>query len=88
MRFEVEGTPLGTPSWQQNQWMENRGAGVSRPAGAEGGNDDDGGGGGFRPMPGGAGGPGAGQGLTLVHFSAQLDPCLSQESTLHALNTP
>ena len=30
----------------------------------------------------------AGQGLTLVHFSAQLDPCLSQESTLHALNTP
>jgi hypothetical protein len=29
-----------------------------------------------------------GQGLTLVHFSAQLQPCLSQESTLHTLNTP
>jgi len=30
----------------------------------------------------------AGQGLTLVHFSAQLEPCLTQESTLHTLNTP
>jgi hypothetical protein len=29
----------------------------------------------------------AGQGLTLVHFSAQLEPCLSQENTLHTLNT-
>jgi len=28
------------------------------------------------------------QGLTIVHFSAQLEPCLSQESTLHTLNTP
>ena len=28
------------------------------------------------------------QGLTLVHFSAQLEPCLSQESTLHTLNIP
>jgi len=28
------------------------------------------------------------QGLTLVHFSAQLEPCLTQESTLHTLNTP
>jgi len=30
---------------------------------------------------------GYGQGLTLVHFSAQLEPCLSQENTLHTLNT-
>ena len=28
------------------------------------------------------------QGLTLVHFSAQLQPCLSQESTLHTLDNP
>jgi hypothetical protein len=28
------------------------------------------------------------QGLTLVHFSAQLEPCLTQEDTLHTLNTP
>jgi hypothetical protein len=28
------------------------------------------------------------QGLTLVHISAQLEPCVSQESTLHTLNTP
>ena len=28
------------------------------------------------------------QGLTLVHLSAQLEPCLSQENTLHSLNTP
>jgi hypothetical protein len=28
------------------------------------------------------------QGLTLVHFSAQLEPCLSQENTLHNQNTP
>ena len=28
------------------------------------------------------------QGLTFVHFSAQLEPCLSQENTLHTLNTP
>jgi len=28
------------------------------------------------------------QGLTLVHFSAQLEPCLSQGNTLHTLNTP
>jgi len=29
-----------------------------------------------------------GQGLTLVHFSAQLEPCLTQENTLHTLDTP
>jgi len=28
------------------------------------------------------------QGLTLVHFSAQLEPCLTQENTLPTLNTP
>jgi hypothetical protein len=28
------------------------------------------------------------QGLTLVHFSAQLEPCLTQQNTLHILNTP
>jgi len=28
------------------------------------------------------------QGLTLVHFSAQLEPCLTHKSTLHTLNTP
>ena len=27
------------------------------------------------------------QGLTLVHFSAQLEPCLTHENTLHSLNT-
>jgi len=27
-------------------------------------------------------------GLALVHFSAQLEPCLSQENKLHTLNTP
>jgi hypothetical protein len=32
--------------------------------------------------------PRAGQGLTLVHFSAQLEPCLTQENTLHTLHTP
>ena len=26
-------------------------------------------------------------GLTLVHFSAQLEPCLTQENTLHTLHT-
>jgi hypothetical protein len=30
---------------------------------------------------------GAGQELSLVHFSAQLEPCLAQETTLHTLNT-
>jgi len=29
-----------------------------------------------------------GRGLTLVHFSAQLEPCLKQHNTLHTLNTP
>jgi len=29
-----------------------------------------------------------GQGLTLVRFSAQLEPCLTQENTLHTLNPP
>jgi hypothetical protein len=28
------------------------------------------------------------QGLTLVHFLAQLEPCLTHENTLHTLNTP
>jgi hypothetical protein len=28
------------------------------------------------------------QGLTLVHFSAQLEPCLKHKRTLHTLNTP
>jgi len=28
------------------------------------------------------------QGLTLVHFAAQLEPCLTQDNTLHTLNTP
>jgi len=28
------------------------------------------------------------QGLTLVHFSAQLEPCLPEENTLHTLSTP
>jgi hypothetical protein len=27
-------------------------------------------------------------GLTLVHFSAQLEPCLTQKNTLHTLNIP
>jgi len=31
--------------------------------------------------------PAAGRGLTLVHFSAQLEPYLSQENTLHTLRT-
>jgi hypothetical protein len=30
----------------------------------------------------------AGQGFTLVHFSAQLEPCLTHKNTLHTLNTP
>jgi len=30
----------------------------------------------------------ASQGLTLVHFSAQLEPCLTHKNTLHTLNTP
>jgi len=29
-----------------------------------------------------------GQGLTLVHFSAQLEPCLTQENTLYTVNIP
>jgi len=28
------------------------------------------------------------QGLTLVHFSAQLEPCLTHKNPLHTLNTP
>ena len=28
------------------------------------------------------------QGLKLVHFPAQLEPCLTQEITLHTLNNP
>jgi hypothetical protein len=30
----------------------------------------------------------SGQGLTLVYFPAQLEPCLTHKSTLHTLNTP
>jgi hypothetical protein len=30
----------------------------------------------------------SGQGLTLVPFSAQLEPCLTPKNTLHTLNTP
>ena len=33
-------------------------------------------------------GPAMEQGLTLVHFSAQLEPCLTKKNTLHTLNTP
>ena len=43
---------------------------------------------GRHPVAGRAAGAHAGQGLTLVHFSAQLEPCLAQENTLHTLNTP
>jgi hypothetical protein len=28
------------------------------------------------------------QGLTLVHYLAQLEPCLTDKNTLHTLNTP
>jgi len=28
------------------------------------------------------------QGLTLAHFSAQLEPCLTHKNTLHPLDTP
>ena len=28
------------------------------------------------------------QGLTLVHFSAQLEPCLTHKKSLHTINTP
>jgi hypothetical protein len=28
------------------------------------------------------------QGLTLLHLSAQLEPCLARLHTLHTLNTP
>ena len=28
------------------------------------------------------------QGLTLVHFSAQLEPCVTHKNTLHTLNIP
>ena len=48
-------------------------------------------GGGRRQMPSdvhGVGAEGGGQGLTLVHFSAQLEPSLKQENTLHTPNTP
>jgi len=31
---------------------------------------------------------GGGQGLTLVHFSAQLKPCLTHKNTLHTIHTP
>ena len=27
------------------------------------------------------------QGLTFVHYSAQLEPCLTHKNTLHTLNT-
>jgi hypothetical protein len=28
------------------------------------------------------------QGLTLAHFSVQLEPCLTHKNTLHTLNIP
>jgi len=28
------------------------------------------------------------QGLTLVNFSAQLEPCLTHKNTLHTMKTP
>ena len=28
------------------------------------------------------------QGLTLIHFSAQLEPCLTHKNTSHTVNTP
>ena len=28
------------------------------------------------------------QGLTLIHFSAQVEPCLTHKNTLNTLNTP
>ena len=28
------------------------------------------------------------QGFTLAHVRAQLEPCLTQDNTLHTLNTP
>ena len=31
---------------------------------------------------------GARQGLTLVHFSAQLELCLTHKKKLHTMNTP
>jgi pre-mRNA-splicing factor ATP-dependent RNA helicase DHX38/PRP16 len=58
MQFEIEGSPLGTPSWQQNQWMDKGGGpGGQSSQGNNFGIDNDGGGGGgaFRPMPGGGG---------------------------------
>ena len=30
----------------------------------------------------------ANQGLTLIHLSAQLEPCLTPENTLHTIYTP
>ena len=33
-------------------------------------------------------GKGVGQGLTLVHFSAQLEQCLTHKNALHTLNIP
>jgi hypothetical protein len=41
-----------------------------------------------RSREGGDGGDGGDQGLTLVHFSAQLEPCVSQGNTLNTLDTP
>ena len=49
--------------------------------------DEDIGGGGEEEVKGKAAAGGR-QGLTLVHFSAQLEPCLTQENTPHTLNTP
>jgi hypothetical protein len=45
-------------------------------------------GGAMGPGPGPGAALGSWQGLTLVHFSAQLEPCLSQENTLHTLRIP
>jgi len=43
-------------------------------------------GGGTQQVPPPPPAPGGGQGLALVHFSAQLEPFLTQENTLHNLN--
>jgi hypothetical protein len=59
-------------------------AAAAAAAAAEGADSGSGGSGG----EGAHGGCGSGQRLTLVHFLAQLEPCLTQEYTLHTLNTP
>ena len=52
------------------------------------GRDEGGGHGVHRPLPQGPAGCAGRQGLTLVHFSAQLEPYLTHKTTLHTLSTP